>query len=563
MPEERAVNSKNRILVPSILLLILAILVVRWIVISNREPGAMTPLEAQGMDMTTMRSPSGVQPVGAEAASIRPVGSQSSYPGTVFAYSDEDLVARIPGRIVAIPAYPGTRVKKGQLLFRLEADEYALQAAQSKMQGQAGLAMVSVAQREVSRVQATHDRIVVEIAAMAAAERKARAERTVAVTESLAARESVKIKSADVQEAQARLDYADKDYAREQQLYKQGAISLDELQQSEKDRNAAAARLQAAKSSLEAEKLAADSAQSRVDAADAAISAAVGNHAAARKRAEESQAEIAKAAAEVEVSRADARAAASGAGSARIISGYREMRALDDAVVSERLISPGSLVQPGQPILKLKVVDRVRVQARVPVDKAASLHPGDMLTMSVGKATHRGTVTSVFPTADPATRTVTVEAVLQNKGGDIIPGAFVQVSISSGHAEPQLSVRKEAVFHDSSGAAYVWVVAHRMAEKSDWTCVMHPQVSEGGPGKCPICGMPLTRREASGTSAATFRKVEVGGSDGKYTAIMSGIKEGEKVIYAGADDLHEGTPVQLVPWGESGPKSLPKGTAGG
>jgi multidrug efflux pump subunit AcrA (membrane-fusion protein) len=541
----------------------LAIFVVRWIVISNREPGVMTPLEAQGMDMTTMRSPSGVQPVGAEAAAIRPIGGESSYPGTVFAYSDEDVVARIPGRILAIPAYPGTRVKKGQLLVRLEADEYALQAAQSKMQGQAGLAMVSVAQKEVSRLQAMHDRIVVEIAAMAAAERKARADRTVAVTESLGAREKVKMKSADVQEAQAQLEYVEKDYGREQQLYKQGAISLDELQQSEKDRNATAARVQAAKSALEAEKLAADSAQGRIDAADAAVATAVGNHAAARKRAEESQREIAKAAAEVEVSRADAKAAASGAGSARIISGYREMRALDNAVVSERLISPGSLVQPGQTILRLKVVDRVRVQARVPVDKAASLHPGDMLTIRVGKAAHRGTVTSVFPAADPATRTVTVEAVLQNKSGDIIPGAFVQVSISSANAEPHLSVRKKAVFHDSFGGAYVWVVAHRPAEKSDWTCVMHPHVSEDGPGKCPICGMPLTRREAPGTSAAEFRKVEVGGSDGEYTAILSGIKVGEKIIYAGANDLRGGIPVQVVPWGESGPKSLPKGTAGG
>jgi Cu+-exporting ATPase len=24
-----------------------------------------------------------------------------------------------------------------------------------------------------------------------------------------------------------------------------------------------------------------------------------------------------------------------------------------------------------------------------------------------------------------------------------------------------------------------------------WTCPMHPEVRENGPGTCPICGMPL------------------------------------------------------------------------
>ena len=28
-------------------------------------------------------------------------------------------------------------------------------------------------------------------------------------------------------------------------------------------------------------------------------------------------------------------------------------------------------------------------------------------------------------------------------------------------------------------------------EKGYWTCSMHPQVHQDGPGKCPICGMPL------------------------------------------------------------------------
>lgn len=33
--------------------------------------------------------------------------------------------------------------------------------------------------------------------------------------------------------------------------------------------------------------------------------------------------------------------------------------------------------------------------------------------------------------------------------------------------------------------------AHGMANESYYTCSMHPQIHEHGPGNCPICGMPL------------------------------------------------------------------------
>ncbi|MFZ3376478.1 MAG: heavy metal-binding domain-containing protein [Chthoniobacterales bacterium] len=32
--------------------------------------------------------------------------------------------------------------------------------------------------------------------------------------------------------------------------------------------------------------------------------------------------------------------------------------------------------------------------------------------------------------------------------------------------------------------------------RSYWTCVMHPQVKQDKPGKCPICGMTLVEQKA-------------------------------------------------------------------
>jgi Cu(I)/Ag(I) efflux system membrane fusion protein len=32
-------------------------------------------------------------------------------------------------------------------------------------------------------------------------------------------------------------------------------------------------------------------------------------------------------------------------------------------------------------------------------------------------------------------------------------------------------------------------------KKAYWTCGMHPQIVEGEPGTCPICGMDLVQKE--------------------------------------------------------------------
>jgi hypothetical protein len=86
---------------------------------------------------------------------------------------------------------------------------------------------------------------------------------------------------------------------------------------------------------------------------------------------------------------------------------------------------------------------------------------------------------------------------------------------------------------------------------------MHTEVSEPGPGKCPICKMELVPRARGGKEIASRRSVVVGDSDGSYTEITSGLKPGELVIWAGFDGLVEGTPVRSVKWGNGGPQTLP------
>ena len=58
--------------------------------------------------------------------------------------------------------------------------------------------------------------------------------------------------------------------------------------------------------------------------------------------------------------------------------------------------------------------------------------------------------------------------------------------ISSSEALPDLA-EKEALAHEHRST--------QAAESSDWTCLMHPEASQSGPGDCPICSMPLVPRD--------------------------------------------------------------------
>jgi P-type Cu+ transporter len=48
------------------------------------------------------------------------------------------------------------------------------------------------------------------------------------------------------------------------------------------------------------------------------------------------------------------------------------------------------------------------------------------------------------------------------------------------------------------GMALEPVVAPAVTVKTQWTCPMHPQIVRDAPGSCPICGMTLEPRTVSG-----------------------------------------------------------------
>ncbi|HZZ01259.1 MAG TPA: efflux RND transporter periplasmic adaptor subunit [Candidatus Baltobacteraceae bacterium] len=128
------------------------------------------------------------------------------------------------------------------------------------------------------------------------------------------------------------------------------------------------------------------------------------------------------------------------------LASYRAITAADDGVVVKRLVDPGTYVQAGTPIARIAVLDRVRIQANVAQDDLSRIHLGVPLEASTANGgVVRGRVTSVQPVADPQTHTGVVEAIMENLGEKLQPGAFVNVTIRMRNAAPSGSISLPAV----------------------------------------------------------------------------------------------------------------------
>lgn len=540
-------------------LLIASVVAVRWVVATQRAPGSMSIVEAQAMDMTAMKPPPGVFPVAVEEAMHRAIGSKSSFPAEVLAYSDEDVVARIMGRVRKVLVYPGDRVKAGQLLATLDADETAAMAGESRLMAATKRNMALAARQMVKERQAMLARARAGLASSKAAVARVEEEFEAAKEDAMRIGKGMTTADAEAGEMNAQLEYASSEYSRAQKLYDEGAISLNELQAAKRDRDTASDRLRAAHSRLQAAKHDAFAASRRVNAvmkqrgeASAMVKMAQSELDSAQAAAKRAQSEAAGASREAE-------SASAGASGLSAMADYRNLRALDGGEVSERVVSPGTAVMPGMTVLKLKVVDKVRVQAEIPQAMAHSVQVGSSVRVIGDGVERQALVTSVFPTVSAESRTFRIEAVVDNGDRALMPGMFVRVSLGSADAEETLAVRSSAIRTDADGMSYVWLMAAKPSKeaKADWTCTMHPEVSEPGPGICPSCKMDLVPREGAAGHVAERRNVRVGPSDGTWTVIHTGLEHGAKVIWAGHEDLFPGAAVEETAWGANGPRTLP------
>jgi RND family efflux transporter MFP subunit len=457
-------------LVAIVVVLALSILIVTMF----KNPNQMGVIESQSMDMTNMRPPQGAVPVAVAKVEYRNVGQVLTYTGTVRAYEDQDVVARVAGQLSNLLVYPGDRVQRGQVIARLDAgsSEYAARAREARLAAEAAEHNVRIAEEELQQRR----------------------------QESEAIRAQIRQAEHEVAAAQADVSYWKPEIVRQSRLLEAKVVSQEEYDRELARSKTADATLAQARQRVVEQKNRYESAVEAIDAA---------KHHVPHQQALAEQARAAAHASE-------------------IVSGYTTIRAMGNGVVTQRVVSPGVLVQPGQLIARIAIIDRVRVQASVARSDAQDIDIGDSVQIRSSQSSTDfvpATVTAVFPAADPTARTTIVESVVPNPGYNWLPGEFVVMDITA-NARWALTVPTSAIVR-LNGQAHVW--------------------------------------KAVGDRQKTVQliRVETGSAGAAYTQIVSGIREGDQVVFQGHANLQPGMTVVATEWTAEGPRALPTAAESG
>lgn len=220
---------------------------------------------------------------------------------------------------------------------------------------------------------------------------------------------------------------------------------------------------------------------------------------------------------QVEAARTAARMADAKLSSQGALRNYQVLTAPFDGVVTARYADPGALVQNAQngasgaqPLVTVSKIDRLRVSLYLDQRYAALAKPGLTVTLtSVDRpdAPLAAKVTRTSGALDPRTRTLLTEVEVDNRKGQLLAGAFVNVSLAL-KVTPRLELPVEAL------------------------------VLKGGQTFVAVFGSD---------QKVQMRPVQVGSEDNQRLPVISGLKAGEQVILNPGEYAQDGMKVRPAP----------------
>jgi RND family efflux transporter MFP subunit len=194
------------------------------------------------------------------------------------------------------------------------------------------------------------------------------------------------------------------------------------------------------------------------------------------------------------------------------VQSYRVVKAPFDGLVTLRNVDVGTLVNVGNTLLfRVAQTGTLRTYVNIPQTNANSIRVGQPASLSISTLPGRlfpGAVARTANSLDPASRTMLVEIRVPNPHGELLPGMYAQVDLSSPRTDPPLLIPGDALVVRAEGAQ-VAVVG------SDHT--VHLQ------------------------------RIQVGRDYGDRLEVTSGLQLGDMVIANPSDAVVEGAKVDPVP----------------
>lgn len=195
----------------------------------------------------------------------------------------------------------------------------------------------------------------------------------------------------------------------------------------------------------------------------------------------------------------------------------KTIRAPFSGILGIRRINLGQNLGDSDVIVTLTRLDQVHVEFSLPQQQVAPVLPGATVRVTTdalpGQA-REGRLSAVEPLADSATRTVRMQAELDNPGEVLRPGMFVNVSVV-------LPEKREVTLIPATAVLY--------AAYSDSVFVVEP----------------AEQAEAGAAEGLTLRQqfVTLGERRGDFVAVERGLEPGRVVVSTGVFKYRNGQPV--------------------
>jgi RND family efflux transporter MFP subunit len=138
-----------------------------------------------------------------------------------------------------------------------------------------------------------------------------------------------------------------------------------------------------------------------------------------------------------------------------------------DGFVSERTADLGEYVSPTNKVATIVRVNPLRVRIDIPEQAISSVTVGQSVSVTTSAWPDKnfsGRVARISPNVTPTSRTMTVEAEIENGSGALKPGQFATVRILQSRAEPAVLVPTRAV-RTESGVSRVFVIKDGRAQE--------------------------------------------------------------------------------------------------
>ncbi|OQM73703.1 efflux RND transporter periplasmic adaptor subunit [Manganibacter manganicus] len=223
-----------------------------------------------------------------------------------------------------------------------------------------------------------------------------------------------------------------------------------------------------------------------------------------------------------------------------------------DGTVGIPRIDLGQYVAPGNAIVTLQNLDKLRVDFTVPEQHFAELKIGQQAIFGVSKddMPYKGTITGIDPKIDPVSRLVSVRAEINNPDGHLSPGQFVQVRVQLPEEKGVIAIPQTALINSLYGD-YVYAV--RPAQEANAKAAdTKPEEAkaEADRAKAPAEGTAKPDDKAAAKPeaeklAAYQIFVTPGRRFGGVVEITKGVKAGEEIVTAGQNRLSNGAPVNV------------------